>query len=53
MMKTRQDNDVIDHLEMVYIENETELSCLIGLGIVYDKNQTEQHCYHSIGLVSV
>ena len=26
MMKTRQDNDVIDDIGVVYIENDTELS---------------------------
>ena len=40
--KTRQDNDVIDHTDVVYIENETELSWLIGLGTIYDENQIAQ-----------
>ena len=29
MMKTKQDNDVIDHTSVFYIENDTELSWLI------------------------
>ena len=29
MTKTRQDNDLIDHTSMLYVENETELSWLI------------------------
>ena len=40
--KTRQDNNVIDHTDVVYIENETELSWLIGLGTSYDENQIAQ-----------
>ena len=40
--KTRQDNNVIDHTDVVYIENETELSWLIGLGTIYDENQIAQ-----------
>ena len=53
MMKTRQDNDVIDRLDTIYVKNETELPCLIGLGIICDKNQIGQWHYHSIGLVYV
>ena len=34
MMKTRQDNDMIDHIGALYAENNTELPWLIGLGFV-------------------
>ena len=36
MMKTRQDNDVIDLTSVVYIENETELPWLIRPSVVCD-----------------
>ena len=36
-MKTRQDNDMINHISAIYVENETMLSCLIGPGTVYDE----------------
>ena len=42
MMKTRQDNDVIDYKGIVYVKNEVELSWLIELSAVYDENQTRQ-----------
>ena len=38
-MKTREDNDVTDHIGVVYIENNTELLWLIGLAVDYDENQ--------------
>ena len=44
MMKIRQDNDVTDPTGAVYVENNTELSWLIGLGANYDKNQIGQLC---------
>ena len=34
MIKTRQDNDVIDCISVVYIENDIDLSWLIELGVV-------------------
>ena len=37
-MKTRQDNNVTDHIGVVYVENETKLPCLIGLGTINDEN---------------
>ena len=36
-MKTRHDNDMTDHIGVVKIENEIELSWLIGLG-AYGEN---------------
>ena len=42
MMKTKEDNDVIDRIGAIYAENETELSWPIRLSVVYDKNQTRQ-----------
>ena len=41
-MKTKNDNDVIEHTSMVYIENNFELSWPIKLGFVYEENHTEQ-----------
>ena len=38
-MKTRQDNDVTNHLDAVYIENKIELPCMIELGTICDYNQ--------------
>ena len=40
--KVIQDNDMTDRTSAVYIENEIELSWLIGPGAVYDKNQVGQ-----------
>ena len=36
-MKNRQDNDLINHTSMVYTENDTKLSWLIGSGVGYDE----------------
>ena len=41
MTKTRQDNDVIDCKDAVYVKNNTKLLCVIRSGVVYDKNQTK------------
>ena len=38
--KTRQDNDVIDHIGMTNAEIEIELSRLIKLGAVFNRNKT-------------
>ena len=38
MTKTILDNDVTDRKIVVYVENETELSWSIGLGVVFDEN---------------
>ena len=37
-MKTLQENDVIDRIDVIYAKNEIELSWSIGLGTVCDKN---------------
>ena len=37
-MKTKQDNDVIDRIGVIYAKNDTELSWLIGHGVVCDEN---------------
>lgn len=39
VMKTRQDNDVIDLIGAIHVENDIELSWLISLGVDYDKNK--------------
>lgn len=36
--ETKQDNDVIDHTSVVYVENEIELLWSIKLSVIYDKN---------------
>lgn len=41
-MKSRQDNNVTDHIALVYSKIETELSGLIWLGAVCEENQTGQ-----------
>ena len=41
-MKTRQDNDVTDHIGLVYAKIKTKLSRPISPGVVYDENQKEQ-----------
>ena len=38
MMKTRQDNNVIDHIGLVYVEIETELSGPIWSSVIYYEN---------------
>ena len=42
VIKTRQDNDVTDRKDMVYVENKTKLLCLIEPGVVCDENQIRQ-----------
>ena len=44
MIKTKQDNDVTDHIGMPYVESESEVLWLIRLGTVCDKNQTGKWC---------
>lgn len=39
MAKPRLDNDVTDHIGLVYVENDTELSGLIGPSAVCDKTR--------------
>ena len=41
MMKTRQDNNVTDHIDLVYTKIETKLPILIWLNAVYNENHTE------------
>ena len=38
MAKTKEDNDVSDHIGVVYIKNDIELSWPIRLGVVLDEN---------------
>ena len=45
--KPWEDNDMNDHTNVVYVENKTELQCLIELGMVCDKNKTGQRCDQS------
>lgn len=52
-MKTRHDNEVTDHEDVDYFENETELLCLIGLGVISDKNQIRQQRDQFIGFAYI
>ena len=47
MAKTKEDNDVIDHIGVVYIKNDIELSWPIGLSVICDENYTGQRCDES------
>lgn len=42
MVKTRQDNNMTDRTDVIYIENEIKFLWPIDSGMVYDKNQTKQ-----------
>ena len=44
MTKTRQDNNVTDHIGLLYIKNETQLLWLIRQVIVYDEDEIGQWC---------
>ena len=37
-MKRRKDNDVIDRIDLLYVENDIELSWSIWEGTVYDED---------------
>ena len=39
MTKTRQNNDVINLIGVIYAENDIKLSWLIKSGVNYDKNK--------------
>ena len=41
-MTTRKDNGVTNHIDVVYSENETELSWPIGPGAVNDKTNHQK-----------
>ena len=41
MIQTRQDNDVINHKDVVYVENGTKLSWTVKENVVYVENETE------------
>lgn len=40
--KTKQGNDMIDHIHLVYAEIKTELLGPIWLNAIYEENQTRQ-----------
>ena len=42
MMKTRQDNDMIDHIDAIYAENDTKLSWSIRSVTDYNENKIWQ-----------
>lgn len=41
MTKTRQDNNVIDHIGLAYVENNIKLSGLIKSGTVYEETKQD------------
>ena len=41
-MNTKYDNDMTDHISLVYAKIETELTGPIWPGAIYDKNQIRQ-----------
>ena len=43
-MKTKQDNEETNHIDLVYIKIETKLLGPIWLGALCDENQTGQRC---------
>ena len=45
-MKTKQENDVINCIGVVYAEKNTELSWLIRPGVIYYENLTRQRHAH-------
>lgn len=47
VIKTRQDNNMIDRIGMIYVEDETKLLWLMGLGVIYYENQMGQWCDQS------
>ena len=44
MTKSWQDNDVTDHIGLLYVETKTQLSWPIWLSVVCDVNQTGHRC---------
>ena len=50
-MQTRQDNNMIDHKDAIYIKKEIELLCLIGSSALYDENMTRKWHGQFISLV--
>ena len=38
MSKTKQENGMTDHIGLVYVEIETQLSIPMWLGAIYDEN---------------
>lgn len=51
MTKTRQDNDLIDRIGLVYVKNDNELSGLIRSDVVYDKTRQDKDLTNHIGMV--
>ena len=49
--KTRQDNDVINHKGVIFIEYDTELLRPNGHCVVYDEDQTRNDVIDHIGLL--
>ena len=41
MMKTRQNNGVVNHTSAIYAKNKTEFSSSIGLGTIYLETKTK------------
>ena len=52
-MKTKHDNDLIDHIGAVYTKNYIELSRLIGPAAVYTKTRQNNYAIDMISAVYV
>ena len=50
-MKTRQDNDAIDHIGVIYAKIKTELSYPIEQDAVYHKNREDNDVANCIGVI--
>lgn len=53
MMKMRQDNDVIDHTSLLYVEIETKLLWWIRQGIVYYETRQDNDVTDRTGAIYV
>ena len=50
-MKTSEDNDVTDHIGLVYTKNDTKLSGPIGLSVVCDETRQDNDVTDCTGAV--
>lgn len=51
LTKTKQDNNMINRISVVYVENNIELSWPIGLGADYDENHINNYVFNCIDVV--
>lgn len=53
VMKTMQDNKMIDHTGAIYIEYDNKLSWPVGLGVECDESRQDNDVIDRIGLVYI